>query len=84
MANIKGKSEEALEQLQKVNGWDYQTAIDYVELSFQEWQRRSTYSWKLELSHLKQYGFSDSDIQTLQRGARQDNPSPQKMLPSKS
>jgi hypothetical protein len=67
LANVRGKTEEAFQHLQKVNDWDHTCAQHYVSYCFRKWEERSHFTWKIELSLLKEYGFSDSAISDLEK-----------------
>jgi capsule polysaccharide export protein KpsC/LpsZ len=52
LANIKGKTDEVIQQLIKVNKITKQQANDLLGNAFQEWERKSMYQWKIDLSFL--------------------------------
>lgn len=53
LANVQGKSAQALSHLAKVNGWSANQARAYVEQAFELWARRSEHEWQLDLSLLE-------------------------------
>lgn len=57
LANKKGRTNEALAQLSKVNGWSIQKAEEYVDEQFHIWLERSKHSWILDVTWLEQYGI---------------------------
>ena len=56
LANVKGKGEEAVNHLAKINGWGIEEANRYVESAFDLWNQRSQVEWTLDLTALRQYG----------------------------
>lgn len=55
-AAYKGKKEQALRHLMRVNGWDRKTAIFYVVAAFERHRERSRGPWILDLQWLKDRG----------------------------
>ena len=53
----RGRADEALQQLAKVNGWTMEAAADYVDLVIELWRFRSGVPWTLDLSWLTQHGI---------------------------
>ncbi|CAN5761393.1 hypothetical protein BH24DEI2_BH24DEI2_26960 [soil metagenome] len=53
LANVQGKSAQALSHLARVNGWSANQARAYVEQAFELWARRSEHEWQLDLSLLE-------------------------------
>jgi len=53
---LQGGAEAALEHMAKVNGWEYQKCIGYLELVFAKWEERSQKEWTQDLSFLKKLG----------------------------
>ena len=51
-AQVTGHGERALRHLAKVNGWSLEDAELYVEAAFEEWSRRSSVDWTLDISWL--------------------------------
>jgi hypothetical protein len=57
-AGVRGRREQALRHLMKVNGWSDSDARHYVDASFEIWARRSKHHWKLDISWLEEkYGI---------------------------
>ena len=50
LAQVKGNINRAIAHLTKVNSWDKQTAITYINNCIDEWERRSCYSWDFDIS----------------------------------
>jgi hypothetical protein len=59
-AQIRGKGEQALQHLMKVNRLSKKEAEKYVKTAFLRWAERSRKKWKLDISHLSEYGI-DTD-----------------------
>lgn len=57
LANKKGRTNEALLQLSRVNGWSIQSATEYVDKQFQVWLERSKDTWALDVTWLEQFGI---------------------------
>ena len=53
LANVQGKSAQALHHLAEVNGWSASRARAHVEQAFELWARRSEHEWQLDLSLLE-------------------------------
>ena len=62
LARIQNKGELAVKHLMKVNNLSRSKAEQYVVDCFQTWGSRSTKRWKLDITHLKDYGI---DIRKL-------------------
>lgn len=57
-ASINGRGEEVYEHLMRVNRWTRHQAQQHLAQAFQEWERRSLQTWKLDLSFLdRTYGL---------------------------
>ena len=56
LAEVKGRSEEALAHLMKINSWKRPRAKKYVRDQFLIWQERSRSQWELDVSWLKSLG----------------------------
>lgn len=54
LAGLRGREQEAKEQLAKVNGWTEKQVEDYLEQVWKSWRDRSQHEWKLDLSWLEQ------------------------------
>ena len=52
-SRVVGKGEDAFQHLMKVNSWDRNTAENYLDLSYSEWNLRNSYSWKTDISWLE-------------------------------
>lgn len=58
---LKGKEEDCIEHMMKVNGWTRQQVKQHVAESFKEWDERSRYDWDLDLTLLRdKYGIDFS------------------------
>ena len=57
-SSIKGKGDDAIEQLMRVNGWTASRAEDYVDLVLDIWKLRSQVPWRLDLSWLAERGVA--------------------------
>jgi hypothetical protein len=53
LAQIKGKIETVIKQLSKVNKITYVESLNYLNESFDIWEKRSTKQWKLDISYLE-------------------------------
>lgn len=56
LARTRGRGEQALRHLERVNGWTREQAELYIEASFIIWERRSRRAWKLDLGWLESVG----------------------------
>ena len=54
-AQIRGKLDEAIRHLRKVNGLTANAANKYVGDAFKKWRERSEYDWTLDISWLDQF-----------------------------
>lgn len=52
-ATIQGRGKIAAKHLAKVNQWSDEQALAYIEQSFDIWERRSQFKWKLDISYLE-------------------------------
>lgn len=67
-AQVSGKYEEAFLQLMLVNNWTKAEAERYVQKQFEEWERRSSQSWQLDLSWLASCeALSSQEMLALQK-----------------
>lgn len=57
-AHVKGRGDDAIEQLMRVNGWTASRAEDYVDLVLDIWKLRSQVPWRLDLSWLAERGIA--------------------------
>jgi len=55
LAQMKGETKLVEQQLMKVNGITYSEAITVINEAFKQWERRSMYDWKLDISYLDTY-----------------------------
>lgn len=62
LAQIKGKGEVALQHLMQVNQWTQKRAEKHIKESFERWAERSKKKWKLDISHLSDYGIDVAEI----------------------
>lgn len=53
LAQVLGNLDSAVAHLMRVNGWDIDTALDYVDQAFGQWQKRSEVEWTVDLGVLK-------------------------------
>ena len=53
LANVQGKSAQALSHLASVNGWSVSEARACLAKAFELWARRSEHDWQLDLSLLE-------------------------------
>lgn len=60
LSEARGRRDEALRHLAKVNGWSIDDAEMYVEVQFEVWARRSQHRWRLDISWLEQFGIDTS------------------------
>lgn len=56
LAGARGRAGAALAHLARVNGWSRSDAELYLEACFEQWHRRSTHEWTLDLSYLEELG----------------------------
>ena len=54
LASSRGRSQEAMEHLMKVNRWDELTARQHIHYAFKQWQKRSRITWALDCSVLEE------------------------------
>jgi cytochrome c2 len=66
LAEVRGRAQEAMKHLAKVNGWTFPQAMRYVSWAFEVWQHRSRFQWKLDLSHLASHGVRIDNIKPQQ------------------
>lgn len=52
LAQLRGRYQQALHHLAKVNDWSLEKAERYVQLKFEVWQRRSESEWTVDVSWL--------------------------------
>jgi hypothetical protein len=67
-AVLQGRDEEALEHLSKVNEWSDGTARSYLAYCWTLWRARSDAPWRIDLSLLSRYGFTEDEIRVFERG----------------
>lgn len=61
-ATLRGKSEDAIKHLMKVNKLNKKQANKYIKDAFAIWQQRSAKQWTLDISILVEYGIDVSKI----------------------
>jgi hypothetical protein len=61
LAQVNGKGEIALKHLMKVNEWTVKRAEAYIKTALKRWAERSEKKWKLDISHLSEYGIDTSE-----------------------
>jgi hypothetical protein len=69
LAQVKGKYNEALKHLSRVNGITLDEADEIAEKAFDDWRRRSEMDWKLDLSALKVL-VKELDIRSTNYGSK--------------
>lgn len=57
-SHLKGKGDDAIEQLMRVNGWTAERAEGYVDLVLDIWKLRSVVLWRLDLAWLAERGVA--------------------------
>lgn len=62
LAKVKGKYDEALKHLMKINKLKKRQAEEYVDEAFKLWRERSKNEWTLDLSLLKRYGIEPDKL----------------------
>ncbi len=62
LAQIQKKGDLAIKHLMKVNKLKKTDAEKYVAECFKKWAERSQKKWKLDISHLKEYGIDITKI----------------------
>jgi hypothetical protein len=70
LAGVRGNYRRAVAHLARVNEWSRADAELYIEACFELWHRRSCHEWKLDLSHLEQFGIAAETTATTARAAR--------------
>lgn len=63
LAQIQGRGEQILKHLMRINNITKSVADDYVKNIFKIWAERSKKVWKLDLSHLEEYGINVKKIE---------------------
>lgn len=58
LAGVRGRGGAALAHLARVNGWSRGDAELYLEACFEQWHRRSSHEWTLDLSYLERLGIA--------------------------
>lgn len=59
LASAKGRYEEAMQHLAKVNDWSVEKAKEYTREQFDIWQKRSQQDWEQDVSLLEEAPYSD-------------------------
>ncbi len=60
LAGVRGRREQVMRHLARVNGWSREDAELYVEAVFETWHRRSGREWTLDITWLGQHGVTIS------------------------
>jgi ribonuclease HI len=55
LAQMNGEIDIVINQLMKVNQWDYDKSVEYIHKSFDVWKKRSQHQWELDISYLDRY-----------------------------
>ena len=58
LAGVRGRREQAIRHLARLNGWSREDAELYVEAAFELWHRRSLHEWKLDITWLRRHGVT--------------------------
>ncbi len=58
LAQVRGRMEQAIAHMCKVNGCGRMEACEVLETVINEWNRRSTMQWVLDLTAIEQYGVT--------------------------
>lgn len=66
-AQSQGKGELAMQHLMKVNKLTKKQAIKYLNGVMEQWVERSKKNWKLDISHLSEYGIDTSELKREHR-----------------
>jgi len=61
-AHAIGRGDEALEHLAAVNEWSQRQADKYLAEQGRVWEQRSLLDWKLDVTHLSEYGIDVEEI----------------------
>lgn len=67
LAEIMGKKVYAVRHLMAVNKMTSKKAEAYIEQAFSVWSERSKKEWKLDLSHLEEYGVDVKSIKPKEK-----------------
>jgi hypothetical protein len=62
LAGVRGRRAGAVRHLARVNGWSNADAELYLEVCFEQWNRRSNHKWTLDLSLLEQFGVKVEQV----------------------
>jgi hypothetical protein len=62
LAEVQGRGEKALQHFMKVNKLTRKQALTEVEKAFMLWSVMSASEWKVDISHLKNYGIDITKI----------------------
>lgn len=55
LAQVNGLINLVVKQLMKVNNMSFEAAIKYIDNSFDIWEKRSKFEWKLDITYLNNY-----------------------------
>jgi hypothetical protein len=61
-AEVRGRMDNAVRHLAKVNGWTIPQAIRYVGAQFEVWAARSKFAWTLDIAWLERRGVDVAKI----------------------
>jgi 5-methylcytosine-specific restriction endonuclease McrA len=62
LAKTLRRDQKALKHLARVNGWTKSQADRYVSDQFSQWEERSRHEWRLDIDHLRTYGFNPKTL----------------------
>lgn len=62
LTTIQGKKNEALSHFMRINGLGKDKAVKLINDSFTLWKKRSKKKWKLDISHLEEYGIKTESL----------------------
>jgi 5-methylcytosine-specific restriction endonuclease McrA len=67
LTKIRGREDEILKHLMKINKITKSAANHYIKSVFKQWSERSQKTWKLDLSHLTEYGINVEEIEKSEK-----------------
>lgn len=62
LACIRGRDEFARMRLSTINEWTDAQVADHIDEQSRVWQRRSSRSWELDITHLSGYGVDVAEV----------------------
>jgi hypothetical protein len=68
LATANGRYAQAVRHLRKVNGWSEDDVKYYLEAVYEQWMRRSSHEWTLDLSYLEQWRQTAERKELFQSG----------------